>query len=133
MDIIEVVCNGQCFMFLFGDFMLEVGDLFKVCCDVVKVKVFKEWVKIIVDNMLKVGDNFLGEKNISFVELVVIVGFVFFNCILKSLDFCCIYWAILFVICYCNEVLYDYFYSVFLVFGDVILVEVKQYYIINFK
>lgn len=133
MDIIEVVREGQRFTLPPGDFTLEPGDLLKVRCDVAKVKALKERVKIIADKTLKVGDNFLGEKNTSLVELVVTAGSAFSNRTLKSLDFRRTYRAIPLAIRHRNEVLHDHLYSVPLVPGDVILAEVKQHYISNLK
>ncbi|NRA50090.1 MAG: SLC13 family permease [Phaeodactylibacter sp.] len=133
MDIIEVVRNDQRFTLPPGDFMLEAGDLLKVRCDVAKVKALKERVKIIADNTIKVGDNFLGEKNTSLVELVVTAGSSFSNQTLKSLDFRRTYRAIPLAIRHRNEVLHDHLYSVPLVSGDVILAEVKQHFISNLK
>lgn len=133
MDIIEVVRGQQRFTMPPGDFRLQADDLLKVRCDVAKVKALKERVKIIADNTLKVGDNFLGEKNTSLVELVVTADSSFANHTLKSLDFRRTYRAIPLAIRHRNEVLHEQLYSLPLVPGDVILAEVKQHYLPNLK
>lgn len=133
MDIIEVVRGQQRFTMPPGDFRLQADDLLKVRCDVAKVKALKERVKVIDDNTLKVGGNFLGEKNTSLVELVVTADSSFANHTLKSLDFRRTYRAIPLAIRHRNEVLHEQLYSLPLVPGDVILAEVKQHYLPNLK
>lgn len=133
MDIIEVVRGQQRFTMPPGDFRLQDDDLLKVRCDVAKVKALKERVKVIDDNTLKVGGNFLGEKNTSLVELVVTADSSFANHTLKSLDFRRTYRAIPLAIRHRNEVLHEQLYSLPLVPGDVILAEVKQHYLPNLK
>lgn len=133
MDIIEVVRGQQRFTMPPGDFRLQADDFLKVRCDVAKVKALKERVKVIDDNTLKVGGNFLGEKNTSLVELVVTADSSFANHTLKSLDFRRTYRAIPLAIRHRNEVLHEQLYSLPLVPGDVILAEVKQHYLPNLK
>ncbi len=116
-----------------GDFVLFEGDLLKLRCDVNKIKALKDEVKIVVKDVIQIGDSNFKDSKISIVELVITSNSPLINKNLKQVDFRNRYRAIPLAIKHRDEILEQDLYEVDLKAGDVILAEVKSHYLEQFK
>lgn len=116
-----------------GDFVLFEGDLIKLRCDVEKIKALKDEVKIVVKDVIQIGDSNFKDKKTSIVELVITSNSPLIDKNLKQVDFRRRYRAIPLAIKHRDEIVNQDLYEVDIKAGDVILAEVKSHYLEQFK
>lgn len=116
-----------------GDFVLFEGDLLKLRCDVDKIKALKDEVKILVKDVIQIGDSNFKDNKTSIVELVITSNSPILEQTLKKVDFRRRYRAIPLAIKHRDEIVNQDLYEVDLKAGDVILAEVKSHYLDQLK
>lgn len=116
-----------------GDFVLFEGDLLKLRCDVDKIKALKDEVKILVKDVIQIGDSNFKDNKTSIVELVITSNSPILEQTLKKVDFRRRYRAIPLAIKHRDEIVDQDLYEVDLKAGDVILAEVKSHYLDQLK
>jgi di/tricarboxylate transporter len=133
MDIIEVKRHDSRFRQPTGDFVLMVGDLLKIRCDVKKIQALKERMRIVNDASALLGESDWQGKETVLTEMVVTATSPFIGSTLRELDFRRTYRSTPLAIRHREEILHDNLYDVPLMAGDVLLADVKSHYIKELK
>ena len=116
-----------------GDTILKIGDILKVRCSVEKLKQAKDQLRVKVKPFTDESDTEDTEDRSSFVELVIPTNSELEGKTLRQFDFRRRYRASPLAIRHREEVLQDELQDVTLRSGDVILVEMKSYFLEQWK
>ncbi|MBT3648434.1 MAG: SLC13 family permease [Flavobacteriales bacterium] len=116
-----------------GDTILKIGDILKVRCSVEKLKQAKDQLRVKVKPFTDESDTEYTEDRSSFVELVIPTNSELEGKTLRQFDFRRRYRASPLAIRHREEVLQDELQDVTLRSGDVILVEMKSYFLEQWK
>ena len=132
MDIMEITRGESSFNLPSGDFILQAGDILKVRCDVEKMKVLKNRIKIKETPAVKVvGDDF-ASTNSTLIEIVITADTDIEGKTLKEIDFRRKYRATPIALKNRPDLVSN-LYNVPLKNGDVLLVEVKNHFVEELK
>jgi di/tricarboxylate transporter len=87
MDIMEITRGESSFNLPSGDFILQAGDILKVRCDVEKMKVLKNRIKIKETPSVKVGGDDFASTHSTLIEIVITSDTDIEGKTLKEIDF----------------------------------------------
>lgn len=132
MDIIEINRGDIIFNLPPGDFILQAGDILKVRCDVEKMKVLKNRIKIKETPSVKVGGDDFASSNSTLLEIVITSDTDIEGKTLKEIDFRRKYRATPIALKNRPDLVSN-LYNVPLKNGDVLLVEVKNHFVEELK
>lgn len=132
MDIIEINRGDIIFNLPPGDFILQAGDILKVRCDVEKMKVLKNRIKIKETPSVKVGGDDFASSNSTLLEIVITSDTDIEGKTLKEIDFRRKYRATPIALKNRPDLVSN-LYNVLLKNGDVLLVEVKNHFVEELK
>ncbi|MEY5040654.1 MAG: hypothetical protein RLZZ414_182 [Bacteroidota bacterium] len=132
MDIMEITRGESSFNLPSGDFILQAGDILKVRCDVEKMKVLKNRIKIKETPAVKVGGDDFASTHSTLIEIVITADTDIEGKTLKEIDFRRKYRATPIALKNRPDLVSN-LYNVPLKNGDVLLVEVKNHFVEELK
>jgi len=132
-EIITISRNEEFFAMPSDEFILRTNDILKIKCSAEKIKQFKDKIRVLSSDSLKINGNSIRNRETTLVEIVVTSDSSLEGKTLRQTNFKRQFRAIPLAIKHRENIQHERLYDVKLKSGDVILFEVRTRYLNELK